>query len=227
MKALATLLFLTFTMFVWVAETRAQECASSSAFAGAKSWFINSEPIKFKDRIYNKYGLPRVLAPTDVVAVGDVQGSIAFAEPSAKAPIEVIYLPVRERCEFQPYVIEPLPACDIATTINAKRTGRGALASYTFTAMPKVAPGKKAPKGKKAAPAAKLNYKWVVELRSSDGTLFGDDPAKYVKGGTSAKMLKVSTKGLPPKGRIEVKLTIEPAAGGCTPTEVRQQVTLP
>ena len=226
MKTLATLLFVTFSIFAVAAETRAQGCASSSAFAGAKSWFINNEPIKFKGRSYVKYGLPRVLAPTDVVAVGDVPGSIAFAEPSAKAPIEVIYLPVREGCEFQPYQIELLPKCDIAATITSKRIGRGALASYTFTAMPKVAVTKKAGRGKKAAAAPKINYNWAVELKTADGGSFGD-AAKYIKGGTSGKTLKLSTKGLPAKGSIAVTLMVEPASGGCTPAEVRNEVKLP
>jgi hypothetical protein len=78
-----------------------------TGYAGNETWFINSEPVTFMDRRYVKYGLPRILGTTDVNSVGTVNGVATFAEPTANAQHpEVIYVPVRPGCEFQPYQIE-------------------------------------------------------------------------------------------------------------------------
>jgi hypothetical protein len=57
-----------------------------STYAGNASWYLETEP-------------------TDVVPVATFQGVTVFAEPRAhpQQP-EVIYLPTRPGCEFQPYV---------------------------------------------------------------------------------------------------------------------------
>ncbi|MFL5385016.1 MAG: hypothetical protein ACJ8GN_21050 [Longimicrobiaceae bacterium] len=76
-------------------------------YAGSETWFINSEPIQFNGRRYAKYGLPRTLGTTDVTNVGTVNNVSVFAEPSANPQRpEVIYIPTRPGCEFQPYQIE-------------------------------------------------------------------------------------------------------------------------
>jgi hypothetical protein len=86
---------------------RVSEAFGMSGYAGNETWFINSEPVTFNDRRYVKYGLPRILGTTEVSNVGSVSGVATFAEPSANAQHpEVIYVPVRAGCEFQPYQIE-------------------------------------------------------------------------------------------------------------------------
>jgi hypothetical protein len=80
---------------------------ATTGYAGAETWFINTEPVTFNGRRYTKYGLPRILVTTDVTNVGTVNNVSVFAEPSANAQRpEVIYIPTRPGCEFQPYQIE-------------------------------------------------------------------------------------------------------------------------
>jgi hypothetical protein len=76
---------------------------TDSRYAAGATWFINNDPVTFNGRRYVKYGLPRVLGATEVTRAGDVQGVGVFAEAGAGATAEVIYLPVRPGCEFQPY----------------------------------------------------------------------------------------------------------------------------
>jgi hypothetical protein len=80
---------------------------ATEGYAGGATWYINSEPVTFNGRRYVKYGLPRVLGTTEVTSVGTNQGVSVFAEPSANAQRpDVIYVPVRPGCEFQPYQYE-------------------------------------------------------------------------------------------------------------------------
>ena len=53
-----------------------------------------------------KYGLPRVLGVTEVSRVGDFMGVGVYAEAGATGTPDVIYIPVRPGCEFQPYQYE-------------------------------------------------------------------------------------------------------------------------
>jgi len=81
--------------------------AAGEGYAESATWFVNSEPVTFMGRRYVKYGLPRVLGTGDVHAAGTVQGVTVFAEHAANAEHpEVIYVPVRPGCEFQPYQYE-------------------------------------------------------------------------------------------------------------------------
>ena len=75
-----------------------------SSFAASARWYHDYEPIVFNGRRYIIYGLPRALPPGDVVARGEYRGVTVFTEPMASRPSpEVLYLPVRPTCEFQPY----------------------------------------------------------------------------------------------------------------------------
>jgi len=75
-------------------------------YAAEAPWYVGNEPIVVAGRRYVKYGLPRTLSPTDVVAVGTYRGVTMFAEPAAdRDHPEVVYLPVHQQCEFQPYQI--------------------------------------------------------------------------------------------------------------------------
>jgi hypothetical protein len=77
-----------------------------TGYAAGASWFINNEPVMVMGRRYVKYGLPRVLGVNEVTRVGEYQGVSVFAETGATGTPEVLYVPVRAGCEFQPYQTE-------------------------------------------------------------------------------------------------------------------------
>ncbi|HEX8670697.1 MAG TPA: hypothetical protein VF710_02360, partial [Longimicrobium sp.] len=74
-------------------------------YAANATWFINNEPVMFQNRRFVKYGLPRVLGVNEVTRVGEFQGVSLFAETGQTRP-DVVYVPVRPGCEFQPYQVE-------------------------------------------------------------------------------------------------------------------------
>jgi len=74
-------------------------------YAGNATWYINNEPVMFQGRRFVKYGLPRVLGVSEVTRMGEFQGVSLFAEMGQTRP-EVVYVPVRPGCEFQPYQVE-------------------------------------------------------------------------------------------------------------------------
>ena len=78
----------------------------TGAYAAGATWYINNEPVPFAGRRYVKYGLPRVLGATEVARAGEYQGVGVFTEAGATGTPEVIYVPVRPGCEFQPYQYE-------------------------------------------------------------------------------------------------------------------------
>jgi hypothetical protein len=75
----------------------------TGAFAENAGAYATGEPIRFLDQLRIVYGLPRALGPSDVVRVGEYGGVPVFAEPGAREPYEVVYLPGSPRCVFQPY----------------------------------------------------------------------------------------------------------------------------
>jgi hypothetical protein len=76
-----------------------------STYVANASWYRDNEPIAVADGRYVKYGLPRVLGTADVVPVAIFRGVTVFAEPAAgRDRPEVIYIPTRPGCEFQPYM---------------------------------------------------------------------------------------------------------------------------
>jgi len=75
-------------------------------YAAGATWYINNDEITVNNRTYVKYGLPRVLGVTEVTRSGDYQGVGVFTEAGATGTPEVIYVPVRPGCEFQPYQLK-------------------------------------------------------------------------------------------------------------------------
>jgi hypothetical protein len=75
-------------------------------YAAGATWYINNDEVTFNNRTYVKYGLPRVLGVTEVTRSGDYQGVGVFTEAGATGTPEVIYVPVRPGCEFQPYQLK-------------------------------------------------------------------------------------------------------------------------
>lgn len=115
-----------------------------AGYAAGKAWFINNDKVSFKGKSYIKYGLPRVLGVTEVSKIGENDGISVFAEPGTEIP-EVIYLPVRRGCEFQPY---QLYCGEMTLTTNAaEETAKGK--TFTVKSEPKDIKGK-------------LTYKWTV-----------------------------------------------------------------
>lgn len=79
---------------------------TADRYGAGNAWFAAGEPIAYEGRRYEKYGLPRVLGVDEVVRVGEWAGVPLFGDPLAG---DVVYLPVRTGCEFQPYSPESGP----------------------------------------------------------------------------------------------------------------------
>ncbi|MDR0788549.1 MAG: hypothetical protein LBG44_11910 [Gemmatimonadota bacterium] len=72
-------------------------------YAAGASWFLQSNEITFNNNAHVKYGVTRMITPAQLQRVGEYQGTPVFAEANTTAPWQVVYLPVRPGCEFQPY----------------------------------------------------------------------------------------------------------------------------
>lgn len=73
-------------------------------FAAEKTWYTQNERIRLENRLFKKFGYPRVLEVGEVVLAGEYDGVPVFVEQGdALSTTEVVYLPVRRGCEFQPY----------------------------------------------------------------------------------------------------------------------------
>jgi hypothetical protein len=78
---------------------------AGAQYAANAGWYAGGGPIRFQNRRFVRFDLPRVLGANEVTRVGDFRGVPIFAEAGRSRP-EVIYLPVRPGCEFQPYQVE-------------------------------------------------------------------------------------------------------------------------
>lgn len=81
----------------------AQAFPLDSTYAAA--WYQDNEPIRLDGRLFVRYGDPRVLGVWELTPVGEYRGVRVFAAAGGHLPPEVVYLPVRPGCEFQPYQI--------------------------------------------------------------------------------------------------------------------------
>jgi hypothetical protein len=70
--------------------------------APGRAWFPGGT-LRLGDAGYLAFGLSRALAPGDAVRVGTWDGVEVYAAPDAGAQPEVVYVPVRPGCEFQPF----------------------------------------------------------------------------------------------------------------------------
>jgi|tagenome__1003787_1003787.scaffolds.fasta_scaffold20977679_3 hypothetical protein len=75
---------------------------ATAGYAAGDTWYINSEAITFSGNRYVKYGLPRIVGVDDLRPAGQYAGITVFVEAAATR-LEVVYVPVRPGCEFQPY----------------------------------------------------------------------------------------------------------------------------
>jgi hypothetical protein len=79
--------------------------ATAPSYASGASWYIQGDQITLDGRRFVKFGLPRVLGVNDVTRTGEYQGVPVFAQAGMARP-DVVYVPVRPGCEFQPYQTE-------------------------------------------------------------------------------------------------------------------------
>jgi hypothetical protein len=77
--------------------------AQAPMYAAGQSWMIQQQPVTFQNREYVPFGVTRVIQPPQLQRVGEFQGTAVFAETGAATPHQVVYVPVRPGCEFQPY----------------------------------------------------------------------------------------------------------------------------
>jgi hypothetical protein len=75
----------------------------TQAYATGRTWFVQGEPIQFMNRRYVRFGLTRVIGAGELTRVGEHQGVPVFAPTGQTTAPDVIYLPVRPGCEFQPF----------------------------------------------------------------------------------------------------------------------------
>jgi hypothetical protein len=86
-----------------------------SGYAAVAEWFTAGEPIRFgpEDLLYDPHGRPRPLGRHELRRVGAFRGVGVYVEAGQTGTPEIIYLPVRQGCIFQPY------------RVSARQSGRG------------------------------------------------------------------------------------------------------
>lgn len=73
-------------------------------YASVAGWYVGGEAIRFRGLRFIKYGLPRVLGINEVEAAGTYRGVPVFVESGRRDSVpDVLYLPTRPGCQFQPY----------------------------------------------------------------------------------------------------------------------------
>ena len=75
-------------------------------YAATAKWYINNEKLEVKGKTFSKYGLPRVLGAIEVQKWTTYKGVCVYIEAGFTGIPDVIYIPVRSQCEFQPYAVE-------------------------------------------------------------------------------------------------------------------------
>jgi hypothetical protein len=81
----------------------AQAYGAGPEYAAARRWYLEGAPVVLGGRAYVKAGLPRVVAPADLAPAGRFDGVPLFAPSGAGETADLLYVPVRPGCEFQPY----------------------------------------------------------------------------------------------------------------------------
>jgi hypothetical protein len=66
-------------------------------------WFVHDEPITADGLRYVKFGSPRRFAPGELEYVGAHERVPLFAQTGTARPADVLFVPLRAECEFQPY----------------------------------------------------------------------------------------------------------------------------
>jgi hypothetical protein len=173
--------------------TKYETLEKSADYAVNKSWYKNSEAIEYAGTNYEKYGLPRILGVTEIKKHGEYSGVGVYIEASLADNFEVIYIPVRQGCEFQPYVKKINNCGDVVITPTIKKIKKGK--KVTFTAH--------VPTSKE-----KLTYSW----KAHSGDIVGKANTKEVAISTTNTTdeidveVKVKGPGCESTGYVVVKL---------------------
>lgn len=81
---------------------------NDASYAEGHAWYFKNNTLRHHGRRYRKYGLPRVLGTSEVARLSSTVGTVPlFVETGTVELPEVLYVPVRVGCEFQPYQLEP------------------------------------------------------------------------------------------------------------------------
>jgi hypothetical protein len=79
---------------------------SGKDYAISTSWYASTNPITVNGKNYTKYGYPRILGTTDIKKWTMFNQVGVYVEAGLDIKdVEVIYIPTRRGCEFQPYQI--------------------------------------------------------------------------------------------------------------------------
>lgn len=78
--------------------------ATTPTYASGANWYVTTDQMRFSNRDYVRFGVSRLITtPSQLTRVGEFQGTSIFAEAGSTAPHQVLYVPLRPGCEFQPY----------------------------------------------------------------------------------------------------------------------------
>jgi hypothetical protein len=76
----------------------------TAEYASLAGWFVNNEPIQFRGNRYTRYGPARVLGVNEVLKMGEYRWVGVYVEAGdTLSPPQVVFVPTRPGCEFQPY----------------------------------------------------------------------------------------------------------------------------
>jgi hypothetical protein len=173
-------------------------------YAASAIWYINNEAIVVSGQKYVKYGLPRILGVQEVVKTSTFDNIGVYVEAGTKSIADVIYIPVRKGCEFQPYQKEQ-EYCQLTATVNASKTVISAGKEIVFTVT---ATGTK----------QKINYEWVL-MEDADAE---KDANNRIKGSDTGKSIVVATKGL--KKELEATVLVSIEGSNCLAVEASKLV---
>jgi hypothetical protein len=79
---------------------------TGSEYASGTTWYRNNETLVIRSKKFVKYGLPRILGTGEIARAAEYKGVGVYVEAGIKEVPEIIYIPVRSGCEFQPYQME-------------------------------------------------------------------------------------------------------------------------
>lgn len=91
----------------WADASQFSGHAGRPVYAANEAWFAQDSLITVEGRNYRKRGLPRIVGSPEVSPYATHRGVPVYQERGRDGPPEVLYVPVRSRCEVQAYVVEP------------------------------------------------------------------------------------------------------------------------
>lgn len=87
-----------------VFPTSGWPAAVPGGYAEEKPWYVQNELITLEADRYLKFGIVREMRPGDLAWAGEYGGVPLFVDAGEPArPPEMVYVPVRTGCVFQPY----------------------------------------------------------------------------------------------------------------------------